>query len=159
MLPQRSRLGVVPFLGLTAATAALGARSTRGGQGLQYRRLKKPPFQPPPWVFGPVWTALYGLMSVSAYRVWRQPRSRGRRVALGLWFGQLVANGAWTPLFFGKNRRKAALVDLVALTALVSAYTAVSRRIDRPAAWMMAPYLGWLGFAGALNAEIVRRND
>jgi len=117
-----------------------------------------PPYHPPRWVFGPVWTGLYGLMATSAYRVWKAPPSRARTRALALWGTQLALNSAWSPLFFGARRPRAALVDLLALAGVVAAYAATSHKVDKPAAAMMIPYLGWLGFASLLNEEVVRRN-
>ena len=72
--------------------------------------------------------------------------------------GQLAANAAWTPLFFGARRPGPAMVDLLAQFGLTAAYTAATARVDRPAAALMAPYLGWTAFAGVLNEEILRRN-
>ncbi len=156
--PSGSALSILPFAALTAASAGFGGRFTQGGRGLWYRSLRKPPFQPPPAVFGPVWTALYGMMARSAHRIWQRPRSPARTAALVLWKAQLAANATWSWLFFGRRRPKAALVDIGVLIGLVGAYTAVARKVDRKAAWMMAPYLAWLSFATLLNAEIVRRN-
>ncbi len=155
---RSSRLWLALFAGATALAAGLGASATRRGRGVWYRALSKPAGQPPPRVFGPVWTTLYGLMSVSAYRVFRAPPSPERSRALGLWWGQLALNGAWSPLFFGAHRARLALADLALLTAAVADYTRRAARVDRPAAWLMAPYLGWLGYAGWLNLGIVRKN-
>lgn len=151
-------MALLPFLGLTAAVAALGARSTMKGRGRWYRRLEKPPFNPPAQVFAPVWTTLYAMMSLSAYRIWRRPPSPERTRALATWGVQLGLNGLWSPLFFGKHALRTALVDLSALALAIAAYIRVAAKVDRPAAALMVPYLGWVGFAGLLNAEIVRRN-
>jgi len=97
-------------------------------------------------------------MATSGYRIWKAPPSRARTRALALWGTQLALNAAWTPLFFGARRPKAALADLLALVGVVAAYTATSQKVDKPAAAMMIPYLGWLGFASLLNEEVVRRN-
>ena len=150
--------GVVPFLAATATVAAVGGRATVKGRGLWYHLLRKPSFNPPSQVFGPVWTTLYGLMSWSAYRIWRSPPSPERTRALVLWATQLGLNGLWSPLFFGKHKPRAALVDLVALATAIAAYIRVASKVDGVAARLMAPYLAWVGFAGLLNAEIVRRN-
>lgn len=155
---SRSMLALAVFGGLTAAAALAGGRSTREGVEGFYRKLDKPAFTPPDWVFAPVWTALYALMALSAHRVWRQPPSRARSTALGLWGTQLGLNAAWSWLFFGRRRKKAALADIAALWGSIAGYTAVARRVDRPAAQMMVPYLAWTTYAGALNASIVRRN-
>jgi tryptophan-rich sensory protein len=155
---NRSWLWLALFAGATAVAAGLGAGATRRGRGAWYRALSKPAGQPPPQVFGPVWTTLYGLMSVSATRVFRAPPSPERTRALRLWWTQLALNGAWSPLFFGARRARWALADLVVLTVAVSKYTGTAAKVDRPAAWLMAPYLGWLGYAGWLNLGIVRKN-
>jgi tryptophan-rich sensory protein len=151
-------LALASFAGLTAAGAALGSVASRRSTGLWYKMLRKPPFQPPRWLFAPVWTALYALIATSGYRVWKQEPSKARARALALWGTQLALNTAWSPLFFGARRKRAALVDLAALLGVVAAYAATSRKIDKPAAAMMLPYLGWLGFAGLLNEEIIRKN-
>lgn len=142
---------------LSVGSALLGSRATNSRQ-LWYRRLRKPPFQPPSWVFAPVWTTLYGLMSASAWRVWNRPAGPRRSWALALWGLQLGFNALWSPLFFRQHRPRAALGDIAALGASLAAYTTVARKVDRGAAWMMVPYLAWVGFASVLNAEIVRRN-
>jgi tryptophan-rich sensory protein len=154
----RSLLWLALFAGATAVAAGLGGKATRRGRGVWYRALSKPPGQPPPQVFGPVWTTLYGLMSVSAYRVFRSPPSPERSRALRVWWTQLALNGAWSPLFFGARRARLALANLVGLTLTVADYTRAAAKVDRPAAWLMAPYLGWLGYAGYLNLGIVRKN-
>ncbi|MET0591107.1 MAG: TspO/MBR family protein, partial [Polyangiaceae bacterium] len=138
--------------------AALGSVANRKSLGLWYKTLHKPPFQPPRWVFAPVWTALYGLIATSGYRVWKAPPSKERTRALALWGTQLALNTAWSPLFFGLRNKRAALVDLAALLGVVGTYTETTRKVDKPAATMMAPYIAWLAFAGVLNEEIVRRN-
>ena len=155
---RRSRWGLVPFVAATAVVAAVGGAITRRGRGLWYRTLRKPPYNPPAWLFAPVWTALYGLMSWSAYRIWKRPASAGRTRALQIWTGQLVLNGAWTPLFFGAHAPRAAMVDLAGLSVAIAGYIKVAAKLDRLAAALMAPYLAWVAFAGTLNAGIVRRN-
>jgi tryptophan-rich sensory protein len=154
----RSGAALGAFAGMTAAAAWLGSKATRRSVDGWYDGLDKPWFTPPTLVFGPVWTGLYVLSTLSAWRVWRSPRGQPRRTALALWGAQLVLNAAWSPLFFGLRRPLAALVDLVALAGAATAYTVVARRVDQPAAIMMIPYLGWVGFAGVLNAELWRRN-
>jgi translocator protein len=151
-------MALAGLAGAVAATALIAARVNRRNRRW-YRRLEKPPFNPPEWVFAPVWTALYGLMVASAYRVWRLPPSPARTRALALWGGQLAANAAWTPIFFEARRPDAALVDSGLLLAGLGAYVNEARKVDPQAAWMMAPYAAWSLFATALNGEIVRRNN
>jgi benzodiazapine receptor len=154
----RSKLWLALFAGAAALAANAGRRSTSGGMGLWYRALSKPRGQPPAKAFAPIWTGLYGLMSISAYRVFKTPPSPERSRALKLWWTQLALNGGWSPLFFGAHRPRLALVDLVGLAGSVAGYTRVASKVDRPAAWLMAPYLAWLGYAAYLNAGIIRRN-
>ncbi len=157
-MPFRSRWGALPFLAATALVSVVGSVATKRGKGLWYRSLRKSPLNPPGWAFGPVWTALYGLMSWSAYRIWRQPESEARTRALRIWGAQLALNGAWSPLFFGRHAPGRAMADLVGLVAAIVAYMREAAKIDRNAAALMAPYLGWVGFAGYLNGSIIFRN-
>lgn len=158
-LPKSTSLvSLLPFAGATGLTAFVGSRSTRHGLPRWYEDLEKPPFQPPARVFAPVWSTLYGLISVSGWRVYRAPPSRARTRALALWGTQLVLNGAWSRLFFSRHRARLALADCAGLLALASTYAAVARRVERNAAALFAPYIAWLGFALLLNEEIVRRN-
>src|SRR4051812_8135851 len=106
-----------------------------------FRRLDTPPYQPPDWVFGPVWTTLYGCIAASGWRVWRRPDGHDRTVALALWGTQLAANAAWTPAFFGLRRPRLALGVLAAQLAATIAYTATAARVDRPAAGLFGPYV------------------
>jgi tryptophan-rich sensory protein len=155
---RRTRFGLLPFLGATAAVALLGARVTKRGGGAWYRMLRKPSFNPPARAFGPMWTTLYGLVSWSAYRIWKLPDSPERTSALRIWKAQLALNGLWSPLFFGKHAPRAALVDLAAMTSTIVAYIKVAAKLDRLAGVLMAPYLGWVAFAGILNGTLIRRN-
>ncbi len=149
-------LGV--FGALTAGAGVLGARVTNRGTQRWYRSLRKPSFQPPNAVFRWVWPVLYGLIALSGWRVWNRPGGAARSRALSLWALQLGFNAAWTWLFFGQRRLRGSLVDIGALGASITAYIAAARKVDRPAAALVVPYLGWVCFASLLNEEIVRRN-
>jgi benzodiazapine receptor len=153
--------GGATFLGfsaLTSLTALAGAEATREGLSPWYDGLNKPPFQPPAWLFAPVWTVLYGLIAASGSRIYARPPSPARRRALGLWAAQLGLNGLWSWLFFARRRPRAALVDCALLLATAGAYVKVAHGVDRKAAWLFVPYVGWVAFATLLNEEIVRRN-
>ena len=154
---KRSKLWLGLFALATLVVARAGSRSVRP-RSPWYRALAKPAGQPPPWVFGPVWATLYGLMSYSAYRVFQKSPSAERNRALRLWWSQLALNGVWTPLFFGRHKGRLALADLAGTIVATGAYVTQARKVDAPSAWMMAPYLGWLGYAGYLNASLVRKN-
>ncbi len=134
----------------------MGAKESK--PGWWYRRLRKPPQTPPSWVFGPAWGVLYTLSALSVWRVWQAPPTRMRRAALTLWAVQHGMNAIWSPLFFAAHRPKAALVDLLAMFGTSTAYAVTAAKVDRPAAWMIAPYVGWIGFAGSINAGVVALN-
>ena len=157
----RSLLAGLGLAVLCYGASALGAATMRGRgspRGLWFRALRKAPAQPPGSVFAPVWFVLYGAMAFSAWRVWRAPASAARSRALALWGTQLALNAAWTPLFFGLRRPIAALVDLSALDVAAGAYAVEAVKVDRGAAAVIVPYLGWLGFATYLNAAVVAKN-
>ncbi len=148
-------LAMAGFGAVTAGAAALGAQARPGAW---YRGLNKPWFQPPAWVFAPVWTGLYALIAASGYRVWSAPASPERTRALAFWGTQLGLNAAWSLLFFGKQDPRAALIDIGLLRVSIDAYTGAAAKVDPAARWMMMPYRSWVTFATVLNAEIVRKN-
>ena len=157
--PRSRRAKTTALLGFAAVSVLAGAVSglinRKPRNKAWYRLLKKPSFTPPDPVFALVWPALYAGAALSAYRVWKTPPSRERTAALVLWGTQLACNAAWSPIFFGSHRPRLALVDLAGNAASLGAYTYAASRIDAPAAALVAPYLGWLGFAGVMNAGIV----
>ena len=126
--------------------------------GPWYDALRKPPFQPPKSVFGPVWTVLYAAMGVAAWRVWRRAGWGGARRPLTLFLVQLALNVAWSWLFFAWRRPDLASVEIVVLWLAILATLLAFRRVDRPAAWLLAPYLAWVTFATALTIAIWRLN-
>lgn len=151
--------GMLLFGAATAAAAAAGGIvGAKRKNKLWYRALRKPALTPPDRVFPLVWPVLYGLTAASGYRVFRSGTSSARNAALALWGTQLAFNAAWSPAFFGAHKPKLAEKTLLGNVLSLGAYTAVAGTIDRPAAWMMAPYLGWLGFAGYLNHGIIEKN-
>lgn len=160
MMDTKRLVGAAIFGGVVAGVATLGGlfNPGRGATREWYAQLEKPSFNPPDDVFAPVWTALYVLIAVSGYRVWFTGAGYERSRALALWFAQLALNGAWSPLFFGAKKPALALGDILLMLAAITAYTAAARKVDRPAAWLMSPYLAWVAFATILNAAIVRLN-
>ena len=157
MEPEKIKhlLAMSGFGAVTVAAAALAAQFKPGAW---YRGLHKPWYQPPRWVFAPVWTALYTLMATSGYRVWRSPPSADRTRALGFWGAQLGLNVAWTWLFFGQQSPRAALLDIGLLRVAIEGYSTAARSVVPDADWMIAPYRGWVSFATLLNADIARHN-
>lgn len=153
---RRSAAGLIVFLAVVFAAAAVGAQFMPGPW---YAALNKPPLNPPNWIFGPVWTLLYISMAVAAWLVWRQAGWSGARAALLLFGVQLLLNAAWSALFFGLQQPLWALVDIAALAVAIAATIAAFGRIKKSAAWLLAPYLAWVGFASYLNWMIWRLNS
>ncbi|HYP97678.1 MAG TPA: TspO/MBR family protein [Polyangiaceae bacterium] len=155
----RSLGRLLAFAGVSGLTAAVGALvNVQPKNRLWYRAIRKSTLTPPDRVFGIVWPALYTMSAVSVWRTSNAPPSSARSMALGLWGTQLAFNAAWTPIFFGAHRPRLALADLAATAASVAGYVRFAQRVDRRAARLMWPYLGWLGFAAILNTAAVRRN-
>lgn len=119
-----------------------------------YTTLAKPAWNPPGWVFGPVWTILYAMMAVAAWRVWLRGGWSGQRKALGLFLVQWALNALWTPLFFGLQQPGWALAEILVLLAAIMATLRDFWRIDRPAGLLLLPYAVWVTFASALNGAI-----
>ena len=140
------------------AVGAIGGLATASSVDTWYAGLNKPVFNPPNAVFGPVWTTLYVIMAVAAWRIWRSAPASGRRPALILYAVQLALNLAWSLIFFGLRAPGLALAEVLVLLAAVLATAVAFRRIDRPAGLMMVPYAAWVTFASALNLEIWRLN-
>lgn len=116
--------------------------------------LIKPSFNPPNWLFGPVWTTLYGLMALAAWRILRLPESPERQTAITLFFTQLALNAAWSWMFFAANSTLLGLINIVPQFIAVVATTVAFARLDRLAGLAMAPLVLWVGYASALNAAI-----
>ena len=151
---RRELLALLAFAAACLAVAGVGGAVTALTVDDWYQTLNKPAFNPPDRLFGPVWTALYLMMALAAWRVWRHRQNPGRRPALLLFTIQLVLNLLWSCLFFGLMAVGAALVEIVVLWAAILVTTVRFGRIDRPAGWLMLPYAAWVSFAGVLNAAI-----
>ena len=125
-----------------------------GVPGEWYASLEKPSWNPPSWIFGPVWSLLYTLMAVAAWLVWRQGGWTARRKELS-WYGiQLLLNAAWTPVFFGLHLPALALVNLILLNLAVAITIITFFRATKTAGWLLVPYQLWLLFAAVLNATL-----
>ncbi|KJS18304.1 MAG: CrtK/TspO family sensor protein [Hoeflea sp. BRH_c9] len=140
---------LILFAGLTVAGGSLiGYLSIPGPW---YEGVSKPWFNPPNWIFGPVWTALYLLVGIAGARVFI--RERGNWLPR-LWFVQMALNFAWSPVFFILNRADLALIVLLALLLAIVAFMALAWTRDRPSALLFIPYAAWVSFAGLLNGAI-----
>lgn len=158
-LSGRSIVALAGSLVLCFAVAAIGGAVTRPNIDGWYAGIAKPPFNPPDWVFAPVWTLLFAMMAVAAWRIWlADPRMQSNRRALVLFTLQLAFNLAWSVAFFGAGSPLAGLVVIVALEGLIVATIIEFGRIDRLAAWLMVPYAAWVAFAIVLNVSIYNLN-
>ena len=146
--------GLAAWLLLCLLVSGLGGAVTASSVNDWYTTLHKPPFNPPDWVFAPVWSALYLMMAVAAWRVWRLPASRLRTRGLQVFGVQLALNLAWSFLFFGWQRMDLALLDILLLLGLIALNLRLFLQLDRPAGWLLLPYLGWVAFASVLNASL-----
>ena len=157
MKPQKSNaLGLLVALLLPFLVAGVGGIVTSSSVSTWYPTLNKPAWNPPPWLFGPVWTALYLLMGIASWLVW-QKRSENEaqvRRALG-WYGlQLGLSLLWSVIFFGLRQVGLALIEIVALWSALATTGVKFWHIRRDAAGLLAPYFLWATFAAALNAAI-----
>lgn len=147
---------LIGFLALALGVGVFAGLITEPNVLTWYPVLAKPSFNPPNWVFAPVWTTLYILMAVAGWRVWRITDFESR--ALLFWAVQLVLNFAWSFIFFGAHNIGLALIEIAALWLMVLLTMVAFFRIDRIAGWLFAPYLAWVSFAAALNAAIHQLN-
>lgn len=154
-LAGQSLLVLVGWWALTFLAAATGVFVSTGGW---YAGLVKPAWNPPSWLFGPVWTVLYGMMASAAWLVWREGGWKARKQALGLYLAQWALNALWTPLFFGLQQPGLALVEIVLLDVAVWATLIAFARTRRLAGLLLVPYALWVAFATVLNFTIWRLN-
>ena len=154
-MTSRQVWALAGFIGVCFLAAFVGAQATVNSVGEWYPTLAKPSWNPPSWLFGPVWTLLYLMMGIAAWLVWRRGDSGGALVIFGV---QLVLNVAWSLLFFGWRNPLAGLVDIVLLWIAIAITLVWFWRVDRVAGWLFVPYLAWVTFASALNFTIWRLN-
>jgi translocator protein len=150
---------LVASLLAVALVAGVGGLATDTGAGSWYATLEQPAWNPPDWLFGPVWTLLYVLMAVAAWLVARRGLDqRPVIVAVGVYAVQLVLNLSWTLVFFGLEAPAAALAVIVALIAAIVVTIRLFQPLHAVAAFLLVPYLVWVLYATALNAAIVALN-
>ncbi|CAN5769557.1 hypothetical protein BH10CHL1_BH10CHL1_41130 [soil metagenome] len=169
---KRNWLALIVALAAPFAAAAIGARATNNSVNTWYKTLRKPAWNPPSWVFGPVWTVLYTMMGIASWLVWRSSnqsttpnatditpsKQQAVKGALALYGVHLVLNTLWSVLFFGQRNIKWAFIELVVLWSMIVATLTSFYRIRRTAGLLLVPYLLWCSFAAVLNATIWRMN-
>jgi translocator protein len=155
----RPWIALAVFLVVAASAGWVGNLVQGDDVGARYLTFERPVWAPPQEAFGIVWPVLYVLIGVAGWRVWRAAGGlRPARVALGLWATQLVVNAVWPGVFFGAGEFGAAVPVIVLLDLVVIATIVAAARHDRLAAWLLAPYLGWILYATALNVAIWQLN-
>jgi translocator protein len=153
--PARAAAAILPV----AITAVLGSLATTPQIPGWYASIAKPWFNPPNWIFGPVWTVLFIMIAIAAWRILsRDPATPGRTAALTMLYVNLALNASWSFAFFGANSPALGLVVIVPLLASILALIVLFRPLDRLSAAMMVPYAAWVSFAMLLNAAIWRLN-
>jgi len=146
------------FVLLCAAISGLGGWATAGSVSTWYPTLAKPFFNPPDWVFAPVWSTLYLMIALAGWRAWRRSSGTQRRLALTAYGVQLGLNLSWSFVFFGAQRIGPALAVIVALLAAILVNARLFWRIDLAAGALLIPYAAWVAFATLLNAALWRLN-
>jgi tryptophan-rich sensory protein len=142
----------------TVGIGSLGGLFTMSEIQGWYAGLQKPSFNPPNWLFGPVWSMLYLLMGISFYLIWKQPVSTVRNVGLILFVIQFILNFFWSILFFNQHMIAAALLEMVFMWIFILLTMIWFAKLSRTAAWLLLPYLCWVSFATVLTAAIWKLN-
>lgn len=150
---MNSRHSLAAFVALVLGGGFLLGLLTTPGEW--YAGLAKPAFNPPPWLFAPVWTVLYVMIAVAGWRTWQRDRSS---LAMTFWWVQLGLNFLWTPVFFTAHMVGLALAIILLLLAAIIGFMAASWRQDRATAWLFLPYAAWVAFATLLNGSIYTLN-
>ena len=139
--------------------AAGGAYFTITGTGSWYTQINKPEWNPPSWIFGPVWTTLYVMMGISFFLVWKSGAASSlKKTAIFFWIAQLVANFFWSIIFFGQQEIGLAFGEILLLWVLILLTIFSFAKISKPAAWLLVPYISWVSFAAMLNYTIWKLN-
>lgn len=140
---------------LVVVIGAGGVIGVATAPGEWYAGLNKPPFNPPNWIFAPVWLALYVAIAVAGWRIWqRAPDS----MAMTFWGGQLLLNWLWSPVFFSAHLLWPAFVVIIGVWLAIIGCIISARSIDRLSGWLLVPYLAWVSFATLLNLSIAVLN-
>lgn len=153
---SHSWLMLAVFVGAAFLAGVIGSAATFENVRAWYPLLVKPSWNPPNWIFAPVWTILYVLMGTAAWRAWRT--GPAARPYVAGYFGQLVLNALWSILFFGLKQPAWALAEIILLWVCLSWLLGGFWRLDRLAGVLWLPYALWVSYAAVLNAAIVRLN-
>ncbi len=141
-------------LALTIGLGGAGGFFTVKEIASWYVTLQKPSFNPPNYLFGPVWSVLYILMGISLYLICKQPPSKQRKQAISIFLIQFVLNVSWSFIFFNQHQILGALIDIIAIWLLILLTIFLFAKLNKTAAWLLVPYISWVSFAMILNAAI-----
>lgn len=148
-------IGLFFWIGICFLVAWSGAQVSPGIASSEwYGALNKPSWNPPNWLFGPVWTLLYTLMGIAAWKVWKDFGFESAKSALIAFLIQLALNGLWSQIFFRFHQTGWAFIEIIFLFAAILITTFLFSKQDNRAAWLMVPYILWVSFAACLNGTI-----
>jgi tryptophan-rich sensory protein len=150
---------LIVSIGVSLLAGIIGALPNIEAIPTWYAGLNKPWFNPPNWVFGPVWTLLFILIGLALFFVWRAPKSRIRDIGISLWVIQLVVNVFWNYAFFGFRSPLFGVATIVPLWILIAVTIYQFNKVDRWAAYLMVPYIVWVSLATALNMGVYLLNQ
>jgi len=153
---MKTYLRILLCVVICLAVGYLSSITTQSSIKTWYPTIEKPIFNPPNWVFAPVWTLLFILMGIAAGRVWNQLETNKELVKKGLLFFavQLALNALWSYLFFGLQNIFLALIEIILLWLVIYETYLIFKKIDKKASYLLLPYLAWVGFATILTASI-----
>lgn len=152
---MRNGLKLVVSVLICLAAGALGTLVTFPSIQTWYGTLVKPPFSPPNWLFGPIWTLLYILMGVSVYLIWNKGlKTKKVREALYLFAIQLALNAIWSPVFFGAQNILLGLIVIIIMWIFILKTILAFVKLNKTAAYLLYPYLAWVSFATILNFSV-----
>lgn len=153
-MPAMSKIvSYILFIGFVVGAGLIAGLTNMPGEW--YQSLEKPFFNPPSWLFGPVWTTLYVMIGVAGARIWqRAPKS----AAMQLWFAQMAFNLMWSPAFFGLQNPELALVVIAGMLATIISFMVKAKPIDGISTLLFVPYLAWVSFASVLNVSLAWLN-
>jgi len=149
---------LIVSIALPVLVGAVSGFFTSTGVDSWYQTINRPSWNPPGWVFGPVWTTLYVLMGIALFMVWRTPVSAERTKALWLFGIQLTLNFFWSFIFFYLENIGVALIEIVVLWLFILLSIFAFARISKTAAWLLVPYISWVIFATLLTYAIWKLN-
>jgi tryptophan-rich sensory protein len=154
----RSLVGLAVSMGVCFGAGFVGSLFTTPSIPIWYAGLVKPSWTPPAWIFGPVWSVLYGMMALALWLIWRRSGFATAAVPIALFMVQLVLNVLWSLLFFGLRMPGVAFAEIVLLWLAILATLITFWRLNTSAGYLLLPYLVWTAFAGALNFALWRMN-